>query len=48
MPDVGLEHLPFGITMGQILSTPMWIAGAALIAWATTRPPVGESQARTA
>lgn len=41
MPDQGLEHLPFGITMGQILSTPMWIGGAALIIWALTRPPVG-------
>lgn len=41
MPDEGLEHLPFGITMGQVLSLPMWIGGAALVYWALTRSPVG-------
>ncbi|MGD2131597.1 MAG: prolipoprotein diacylglyceryl transferase [Maricaulaceae bacterium] len=45
MPDEGLTNLPLGITMGQVLSTPMWIGGVALIAWAVTRPPVGARQA---
>jgi phosphatidylglycerol:prolipoprotein diacylglycerol transferase len=46
MPDVGLENLPFRLTMGQILSLPMWIAGAALMAWATTRRAVGTAPKR--
>jgi phosphatidylglycerol:prolipoprotein diacylglycerol transferase len=48
MPDVGFESLPFGITMGQILSTPMWIGGAALIVWALSRPPAGAPKPKTA
>jgi phosphatidylglycerol:prolipoprotein diacylglycerol transferase len=43
-PDVGFENLPFGITMGQILSTPMWIGGAVLIVWALSRPAVGAAK----
>jgi len=36
-PDVGLDHLPFGLTMGMILSSPMIVIGALLIwnAWRT-------------
>ena len=36
-PDAGLDHLPFGLTMGMILSTPMILIGAWLIwrAWKT-------------
>ncbi|HYI48193.1 MAG TPA: prolipoprotein diacylglyceryl transferase [Allosphingosinicella sp.] len=30
-PDVGLEHLPLGLTMGQMLSAPMLIAGLYLL-----------------
>jgi phosphatidylglycerol---prolipoprotein diacylglyceryl transferase len=30
-PDQGLEGLPFGLTMGMILSVPMWLGGAWLI-----------------
>jgi phosphatidylglycerol:prolipoprotein diacylglycerol transferase len=48
MPDEGLENLPFGITMGQILSTPLWLIGAALIIWACTHPAVGTAKPRTA
>ena len=39
-PDVGLDHLPFGLTMGMILSTPMMLIGAWLIWRAWSRPPV--------
>ncbi len=38
-PDVGLENLPFGLTMGMILSIPMMVAGAYLIWRAWKRPP---------
>ncbi|MHB8528551.1 MAG: prolipoprotein diacylglyceryl transferase, partial [Caulobacteraceae bacterium] len=31
MPDAGLQHLPFGVTMGMILSVPMVVAGAWLV-----------------
>jgi len=38
-PDAHLGFL-FGVTtMGQILSLPMLLAGAAIVAWARTRPP---------
>lgn len=33
-PDTFLGFLPFGTTMGQILSVPMVLAGLALVAWA--------------
>jgi phosphatidylglycerol:prolipoprotein diacylglycerol transferase len=48
MPDQGLENLPFGVTMGQILSAPMWVGGAALIIWALLRPPVGAPKPKAA
>ena len=39
-PDVGLDALPFGLTMGMILSTPMILIGVWLIWRARGRPPV--------
>jgi phosphatidylglycerol:prolipoprotein diacylglycerol transferase len=39
-PDVGLDQLPFGLTMGIILSIPMIAVGAWLIWRARNRPPV--------
>jgi phosphatidylglycerol:prolipoprotein diacylglycerol transferase len=36
-PDVGLEHLPWGLTMGQTLTVPMILGGAYLIATAKRR-----------
>ena len=39
-PDVGLENLPLGLTMGMILSIPMMLIGAWLIWRAWSRPPV--------
>jgi phosphatidylglycerol:prolipoprotein diacylglycerol transferase len=36
-PDAFLGFLPFGTTMGQILSIPMLLAGAGLIAWSRRR-----------
>ena len=36
--DVGLEALPLGLTMGQWLSMPMGLAGAAFVFWAMSRP----------
>ncbi|MDY6925153.1 MAG: prolipoprotein diacylglyceryl transferase [Pseudomonadota bacterium] len=39
-PDVGLENLPLGLTMGMMLSIPMMIVGAWLIWRAWSRPPV--------
>ncbi len=38
-PDPFLGYLWEGATMGQLLSLPMILAGAALAAWACTRPP---------
>lgn len=38
-PDPGLEQLPFGLTMGMILSAPMLVIGVWLIARALKRPP---------
>jgi phosphatidylglycerol---prolipoprotein diacylglyceryl transferase len=37
-PDVGFDHMPFGLTMGILLSTPMVLAGAWLI-WQSRRTP---------
>jgi phosphatidylglycerol:prolipoprotein diacylglycerol transferase len=31
MPDAGLRHLPFGLTVGMMLSAPMILAGALLV-----------------
>ena len=41
-PDVGFDHLPFGLTMGMILSIPMVLVGAWLIWRAWNTPPVVE------
>ena len=41
-PDVGFDHLPFGLTMGMILSIPMVLVGAWLIWRAWKTPPVVE------
>lgn len=45
-PDVGLDHLPFGLTMGMILSTPMILVGLWLIRRAWKRPPVAAETAQ--
>jgi phosphatidylglycerol:prolipoprotein diacylglycerol transferase len=39
-PDAGLEHLPWGLTMGQTLSLPMLIAGLWLLYRSGKREPV--------
>ncbi len=39
-PDAGLEHLPWGLTMGQTLSAPMVIAGIYLLFRSGKRDPV--------
>ena len=36
-PDLGLEHLSWGLTMGQTLTVPMVLGGAWLIATAKRR-----------
>ena len=36
-PDAGLEHLSWGLSMGQTLSTPMILGGLYLIATAKRR-----------
>jgi phosphatidylglycerol:prolipoprotein diacylglycerol transferase len=36
-PDQGLEHLPWGLTMGQTLTVPMLLGGAWLVATAKRR-----------
>ena len=42
-PDAGLEHLPLGLTMGMILSTPMMLVGVWLIWRALKKPVVTEA-----
>ena len=37
-PDAGLDHMPFGLTMGILLSTPMVLIGAWLL-WRSRRGP---------
>jgi len=37
-PDVGFDHMPFGLTMGILLSTPMVLVGAWLL-WRSRRDP---------
>lgn len=37
-PDVQIGFLPGGVTMGQVLSVPMVIAGIALLLWARRHP----------
>jgi phosphatidylglycerol:prolipoprotein diacylglycerol transferase len=39
-PDAGLEHLPWGLTMGQTLSAPMLIAGLYLLVSSARHAPV--------
>jgi phosphatidylglycerol:prolipoprotein diacylglycerol transferase len=39
-PDAGLEHLPWGLTMGQTLSAPMLIAGLYFLVQSGRRAPV--------
>jgi phosphatidylglycerol---prolipoprotein diacylglyceryl transferase len=39
-PDPFLGFLPFGTTMGQLLSIPMVLAGLGIIWFAGTRPRV--------
>lgn len=39
-PDAGLEHLPLGLTMGQMLSAPMLIAGLYFLVKSGRREPV--------
>jgi phosphatidylglycerol---prolipoprotein diacylglyceryl transferase len=39
MPDAGLQNLPYGLTVGTLLSVPMVIVGVAMILWALRRPP---------
>lgn len=43
-PDAGLEHLPWGLTMGQTLSLPMLIAGIWLLIRSGRRPPLPASE----
>jgi phosphatidylglycerol:prolipoprotein diacylglycerol transferase len=37
MPDAGLRDLPFGLTVGIMLSTPMVVAGCGLLWWSLGR-----------
>jgi phosphatidylglycerol:prolipoprotein diacylglycerol transferase len=46
-PDAGLEHLPWGLTMGQTLSLPMLIAGLWLLVRSGWREPVTVEKAET-
>lgn len=39
-PDAHLGTLFWGVTMGQLLSLPMILAGVAFLAWAWRRPPL--------
>jgi phosphatidylglycerol---prolipoprotein diacylglyceryl transferase len=39
-PDAGLDHMPFGLTMGILLSAPMVIIGAALLWYSRRTPPM--------
>jgi len=45
MPDEGLRNLPFGLTMGMILSTPMVLVGLVLIWRGLARAPAAASLA---
>jgi phosphatidylglycerol:prolipoprotein diacylglycerol transferase len=38
-PDAGFDHLPLGLTMGILLSTPMLLGGAWLLWWSRRHPP---------
>lgn len=37
-PDAGLENLPLGVTVGELLSLPMVLAGALMLLWALRQP----------
>ena len=37
-PDPGLEHLPLGVTVGEMLSLPMVLAGALMLWWSLRQP----------
>ncbi len=37
-PDAGLENLPLGLTVGELLSAPMVLAGALMLAWSLRQP----------
>jgi phosphatidylglycerol:prolipoprotein diacylglycerol transferase len=39
-PDAGLEHLPLGLTMGQMLTAPMLVAGLYFLVRSGRREPV--------
>ncbi|WP_184437045.1 prolipoprotein diacylglyceryl transferase [Roseospira goensis] len=43
-PDAQLGYLFGLVTMGQVLSLPMIVAGLAFLAWAWSRPPVAEPE----
>ena len=43
-PDAGLDHLPYGLTMGMMLSAPMLLAGVVLI-WRGLREPLPPAMA---
>lgn len=44
-PDSFVSGLPFGLTMGMLLSVPMWIGGAYLV-WQAVRAPVVQTEAK--
>jgi phosphatidylglycerol:prolipoprotein diacylglycerol transferase len=44
MPDAGLQNLPFGLTVGMMLSAPMLLAGAWLL-WRGLRTPAAIADA---
>jgi len=45
-PDAQLGYLVFGLTMGQLLSIPVLIAGLAIVWWAGRATPVAAATAR--
>ncbi|HEX5455203.1 MAG TPA: prolipoprotein diacylglyceryl transferase [Stellaceae bacterium] len=47
-PDPQLGFLMFGLTMGQLLSIPLLIAGIVLIVWARRRPAVSVTRPQSA
>jgi phosphatidylglycerol---prolipoprotein diacylglyceryl transferase len=47
-PDVQLGYLVFGMTMGQLLSIPVLIAGLVVIVWARRQPPIAPSAPKAA
>jgi phosphatidylglycerol:prolipoprotein diacylglycerol transferase len=46
-PDLNMPNYPFGLTMGMMLSTPMVLAGLALL-WYARRPLDGDAEAEAA